>query len=103
MRSCLCLFAVCALAAGAAADAADEKALRAECVAQMRGWTKFCKSYRPDYSDSSKMLEPPLTGRLKKPLPLVVGGKPNAEIVYTPDALGVVSNAADELQFWVKK
>lgn len=65
-------------------------------------WVKFTDNYQPDYSDSSKYLEPPATGRIKKPLPLVINGRPNAEIVITPDAFGVVSNAAKELRYWVR-
>lgn len=57
--------------AHAAFDAADRYA----------AWLKFVAGYKPDYSDSSKYLEPPATGRIARPIPLARGGKALAEIV----------------------
>ena len=44
-------------------------------------WTNYVASYKPDYSDSSKYLQPPATGRLAGPLPIARGGKAAAEII----------------------
>ncbi len=71
------------------------------------GWMKFCETYEPDLSDSSKFLEPPEEGRLKKPLTLVKDGLgegvPNCEIVVYPDTYNAVELAAQELQYWIKE
>ena len=50
-------------------------------VADYARWTNFTAGYQPDYSDSSKYLEPPPTGRLAKPIPIARDGKALAEIV----------------------
>jgi hypothetical protein len=44
-------------------------------------WTNFIQNYQPDYSDSSKYLEPPVTGRLSTPIALAQDGKTSAQIV----------------------
>ncbi len=70
-------------------------------------WLKFCDSYEADLSDSSKYLEPPVKGRLKKPIKLVkkANGKSvaNCEIVVYPDTYKSVELAARELQHWIKE
>ena len=49
-------------------------------------WLEYVKNYKPDYSDSSKYLLPPETGRVKGPRPVLVkDGKPQAEIVVCLD------------------
>ena len=66
-----------------------------------RAWLAFADSYEPDFSDSSKFLEPPAEGRLAKPLALVKGGVAQGEIVVYPDAYRSVDLAARELQYWI--
>ncbi len=66
-------------------------------------WIDWIKTWEPDYSDSSKYLEPPLTGRIAEPLSLTIGGKANAEIVCNNDESDIVMTAAKELQHWLKK
>ncbi len=44
-------------------------------------WTNFVAGYRPDYSDSSKYLEPPESGRIAGAIQIARGGKALAEIV----------------------
>ena len=49
-------------------------------------WLDYVKNYKPDYSDSSKYLEPPETGRVKGRRPVLVqDGQPKAEIVVCLD------------------
>ncbi len=80
-------------------DILDEKRL-----AKWKKWLDYRKKFKPDYSDSSAMLEPPVKGRLKKPLPLAVKGKPNAEIIiHNPDTVNTIRLAAEELQHWIKE
>ena len=59
---------------------------------------------KSDYSDSSKMLEPPADHRLKTPFAIVKDGKPAAEIVLAPETkeVPVLRTAAEELQKWLK-
>ncbi len=68
-----------------------------------RAWLEFADNYEPDYSDSSKYLEPPVEGRLEKPLELVKGGVAKGEIVVYPDTYRSIDLAARELQYWVKE
>ena len=68
-----------------------------------RAWLEFADSYEPDFSDSSKYLEPPVEGRLERPLELVKGGVAKGEIVVYPDTYRSIDLAARELQYWVKE
>ncbi|HCE42750.1 MAG TPA: hypothetical protein DET40_04315 [Lentisphaeria bacterium] len=65
-------------------------------------WQKYISAYVPDYSDSSKYLLPPESGRLKVPLALTVNGEPHGEIILVEPATDVERNAASELQLWIK-
>jgi len=49
----------------------------------VKKWTDFIEAYKPDYSDSSRYLEPPKEGRLAKPIPIAKAGQALAEIVVT--------------------
>lgn len=71
--------------------------------ADFRHWQKYCDEYEPDYSDSSKCLEPPAEGRLKRPLTLVKNHQPFAEIIAVTDCYGSVEMAARDLQYWIEK
>ena len=57
-----------------------------------------------DYSDSSKMLEPPAANRLDEPFAVVKNGVPAAEIVLAPETADspALKTAAEELQRWIK-
>ena len=68
-----------------------------------REWLDFCDHYEPDFSDSSKYLEPPAEGRLKKPLKLVENHVAKAEIVAPKDFYNSLELAARDLQFWIEK
>ncbi len=65
-------------------------------------WQNFIANFKPDYSDGSKYLSPPATGRIKTPLPLVKNGAPHAELVITKDPFGVIEHAAKDFQSQVK-
>lgn len=71
--------------------------------ALFKKWQDYIGSYAPDYSDSSKYLLSPESGRLKVPLALTVHGAPCGEIVLAGSASEVEKNAASELQFWIKE
>ncbi len=76
--------------------------------ANFHRWLKFCETYEPDFSDSSKFLEPPAEGRLAKPLTLVEDGLDGegiavCEIVVYPDAYKAIDVAAQELQYWIRE
>lgn len=66
-------------------------------------WKKYISSYAPDYSDSSKYLSAPETGRLKTPLALFADGKANGEIIVDEQAPEPEKNVAEELQSWLGK
>lgn len=70
---------------------------------RFRDWVSWCDQYEPDLSDSSSALEPPVEGRLKKPMRLVSGGVANAEIVAPKDTYGSIELAARELKYWIGK
>ena len=67
---------------------------------RVAAWDRFIRDYKSDYSDSSKYLLPPETGRMKEPFPVVKDGRALAEIVYTGDGTEpeCVAVAAEELQ-----
>ena len=71
---------------------------------QNLAFDQWRRNYSPDYSDSSKYLDPPREGRIASPLPIVRDGKPCAEIIF---ARGIepecVETAANELQMWIEK
>ncbi len=91
-------------------------------------FSKYMRTYKPDYSDSTWMLGPPKEGRLLRPLPLARRGKAVAAIIvnldpvlHTPEAtLGrtnypaevavmrhtghiIVGHAVEELKYWLDK
>ena len=90
-------------------------------------WTNYVANYTPDFSDSSKELGPPATGRIGRPIRIVENRKPRAEIVvdlseailidrffpkqvwtYELEAAcgyegQVARQAAEDLRFWIKK
>lgn len=66
-------------------------------------WVAYAQAYRPDYSDSSKFLLPPETGRINPPLALTNEGKPLGEIVLEAGASETETLAAGELQRWLKE
>ncbi|MEO6907859.1 MAG: alpha-glucuronidase family glycosyl hydrolase, partial [Abditibacteriaceae bacterium] len=68
-----------------------------------KGWDKYISSYTPDYSDSSKYLLPPTTGRIATPLALTVDGKPFSKIVVPMGASQPLTLAGNELQHWLKE
>lgn len=72
-------------------------------AAKMEKWKEYISNYKPDYSDSSKYLNPPETGRLKKPLPIVRDGKAVATINYSSEEGIVAKTAAEELQFYISE
>jgi hypothetical protein len=59
---------------------------------------------KTDYSDSSKMLQPPADHRFVEPFAVVRGGKPAAEIVLAPETkdMPALKTAAEELQKWIE-
>lgn len=66
-------------------------------------WVKYLSSYTPDYSDSSKYLLPPPTGRIAASLALTKDGKPVSKIVMPADASQPLTLAGNELQHWLKE
>ncbi len=65
-------------------------------------WLDYLSRFKPDYSDGSKYLLPPETGRIKTPLALVKDGKANAELIITKDKYGVAEHAAKDFRDQVK-
>lgn len=49
----------------------------------VKKWTDYIEAYEPDYSDSSRYLEPPKENRLANPIPIAKDGRALAEIVVT--------------------
>lgn len=76
---------------------------RPEQERKFREWIHWLDTWQPDYSDSSKFLLPPETGRISEGLPLTINGKPNAEIILRDDPDHVVKTAAEELQRWFRE
>lgn len=66
-------------------------------------WKSFLDQYKPDYSDSSKYLQPPAEGRIAQPIALTRSGRTEAVIHIAPDAADPVKLAAEELQLWLSK
>lgn len=79
--------------AGAKASAGDPKLYRV--------WREYADAYKPDYSDSTKDLSPPTSGRIASPLALTRNGKPLGEIVLAADASETEKTAAHELRHWI--
>lgn len=52
-----------------------------EAAEDYAAWQKFVAEYEPDYSDSSKYLLPPETGRIEKPIRIVEERQAKCEIV----------------------
>ena len=69
-------------------------------AARWEAWQKFAASYEPDLSDSSKFLEPPENGRLEKPIRIVEGGKPLAEIVVDLSDAILIDNFFTDKSKW---
>ena len=86
------------------AEELKEGAFEAACDRRTAEWDAWQKAYKPDYSDSSAMLQPPADHRFAKPFAVVKGGKPAAEIVFNPVNNGepCLETAANELQKYVK-
>jgi len=70
---------------------------------RFKKWKHDMANYRPDDSDSSRFLEPPVTGRIKSPVALVKNHQPLASIVVAADASEPEKNAARELRMWVRR
>lgn len=66
-------------------------------------WKHDMANYRPDDSDSSRFLDPPLTGRVENPVALVKNHQPLASIVVAAEAGEPEKNAARELQLWIRR
>ncbi len=66
-------------------------------------WQKYIKSYKPDYSDSSKYLQSSKYGRLKSPLTLYIKGKSQGEIIIQNKSHPAAKTAAEELKYWLQK
>jgi len=87
----VCTLAMCTGVAAAEAQPAAKAGGRSsyprrvipdyDILADYARWTNFIANYKPDYSDSSKYLEPPPTGRIGKPIQIARDGKALAEIV----------------------
>jgi hypothetical protein len=65
-------------------------------------WKKFIADYKPDYSDSSKYLLPPETGRIASPVPFIKDGKALGEIVVPQNATAPLVTAGNELHHWLQ-
>ncbi len=70
--------------------------------AEYKRFRDYIRSYKPDYSDSSKYLLPPETNRLDRPVAVVKNGKALGSISYRPQDGVVVQTAAMELQKWIE-
>ena len=66
-------------------------------------WKQTIGGYQPDYSDSSRFLEPPATGRLAEQVALVKNGKALAQIVLAGDTGETEKLAGGELQHWIRE
>ena len=87
-----------------AQEFASDSAFRAACAKRMKTWTARRASIKPDYSDSSRFLEPPLENRLDEPFKVVSDGKPAATIVldWASREDVVLRCAAEELRNHIK-
>jgi hypothetical protein len=66
-------------------------------------WRDYIDAYKPDYSDSSKYLQPPTTGRITAPISLVKNGKAQGGISVPANATGPLQLASSELKHWLKE
>lgn len=66
-------------------------------------WKEYIGAYSPDYSDSSKYLSPPESGRLTQPLLLAKDGKARSVIIVPEDASASLRLAGNELRHWLNK
>jgi hypothetical protein len=66
-------------------------------------WRQYIDTYSPDYSDSSKHLQPPTTGRITAPISLVKNGKAQGGISVPANATGPLQLASSELKHWLKE
>jgi len=65
-------------------------------------WREKMAEYRVSDSDSAHYLQPPMTGRLAKPVDLVGNGKALAAVVIAADASEPEKNAVAELRHWIQ-
>jgi len=70
---------------------------------RMAGFQSYIKNYQPDYSDSSKDLGPPATGRLSEALPLIKKGVALGEIVGESSIWTPEGNGVNQLYHWLYK
>lgn len=86
------------------AELSSDSAFSAACASRMKAWKSRRASIKPDYSDSSRFLEPPPGNRLGKPFKVVSGGKPAAVIVLSFSCREdvVLRQAAEELRDHIK-
>ena len=86
------------------AELASDSALKAACERRMEAWKVQRASIKPDYSDSSRYLQPPADNRLDTPFKVVSGGKPAATIVLSWSCREdvVLRQAAEELRDHIK-
>ncbi len=64
-------------------------------------WQQYLSAYKPDYSDSSRYLQSPSTGRIATPIPLATAGRAQAEIVVPLNAAQPLKLAGTELSHWL--
>jgi hypothetical protein len=64
-------------------------------------WEKYIAEYKPDYSDSSKYLMPPTTGRIAASIALTSGANAAARIIVPRDAKAPLALAGQELSHWL--
>ena len=87
-----------------AEELSSDTAFDAACARRMETWKARRAAIKPDYSDSSRYLEPPPDNRLDAPFKVVSGGKPAATIVLESSCREdiVLRAAAEELRYHVK-
>ncbi len=64
-------------------------------------WQSYISAYKPDYTDSTRMMLPPVEGRISQPIKLVAAEKSQAVIVLSKDAADPMKLAGNELQRWI--
>ena len=87
-----------------AEELSSDSAFGAACARRMQTWKARRSAIKPDYSDSSRYLEPPQDNRLDAPFKVVSGGKPAATIVLESASSEdiVLRRAAEELAGHIK-
>lgn len=75
----------------------------AACDRRTAAWEAHIRAYKPDYSDSSDALQPPVSNRLAQPFAVVRDGKPACEVVLSSElAEPCLATAAKEFVRYVK-